>query len=113
MPDNLRNESAIKHMLEYCLEIERTLSEISCDREKYDESSTHRNALALCVLQIGELVGVLTDDFKEEHPEMPWKDIKQMRNVVAHRYGAFDFDILWETVTNDIPTLKAFCEELV
>lgn len=113
MPDNMRNESAIKHMLEYCVEIERTLSEISYDREKYDQSSTHRNALALCVLQIGELVGVLTDDFKDEHPEMPWKDIKQMRNVVAHRYGAFDFDILWETVTSDIPTLKAFCEEIV
>ena len=64
MPDSLRNESAIKHMLEYCVEIERTLSEISYDREKYDQSSTHRNALALCVLQIGELVGVLTDDFK-------------------------------------------------
>lgn len=52
MPDNMRNESAIKHMLEYCVEIERTLSEISYDREKYDQSITHRNALALCVLQI-------------------------------------------------------------
>lgn len=113
MPDSLRDESAIKHMYEYCVEIERTLSEISYDREKYDQSSTHRNALALCVLQIGELVGVLTDDFKDNHSEMPWKDIKQMRNVVAHRYGAFDFDILWETVTDDIPVLKEFCERII
>lgn len=75
--------------------------------------AVHIEILALCVLQIGELVGVLTDEFKEEHSEMPWKDIKQMRNVVAHRYGAFDFDILWETVTDDIPTLKEFCEKLV
>ena len=113
MPDSLRDESAIKHMYEYCVEIERTLAEISCDREKYDQSSTHRNALALCVLQIGELVGVLTDEFKEEHSEIPWKDIRQMRNVVAHKYGSFDFDVLWETVTSDIPELKAFCEGIL
>ena len=47
------------------------------------------------------------------HTEMLWKDIKQMRNVVAHRYGAFDFDILWETVTDDIPVLKEFCERII
>lgn len=38
MPDSLRDESAIKHMYEYCVEIERTLSEISYDREKYDQN---------------------------------------------------------------------------
>lgn len=110
MPDNIRDNSALKHIFAYCEEIERTLAEIDYDRQKFNQSSTHRNALALCVLQIGELVGVLTDEFKQNHSEMPWKDIKQMRNIVAHRYGAFDFDILWEVVTGDVPELKKFCE---
>lgn len=111
MPDNMRDTSVLKHILEYCSEIERTLSEIETDRKKYDESSIHRNALALCVLQIGELVGILSDEYKEQNTEMPWKDIRQMRNIVAHRYGSFDFDILWETATEDIPNLKSFCEK--
>ena len=97
-------------MLDYCLEIDRWLQEISNEREKFDASSSHRIALALCVLQIGELVGILSDDFKTAYPEMPWKDIKQMRNIVAHKYGSFDFDILWEVVSEDIPELSAFCE---
>lgn len=37
--------------------------------------------------------------------------IKQMRNMVAHRYGSFDYDILWEVVVDDIPALAAFCLE--
>ena len=106
-----RDSSALQHMLNYCLEIERTLGEISSERNRFNASSTHRNALALCVLQIGELVGVLSDDFKAEYTEMPWKDMKQMRNIVAHKYGTFDFDILWEVVSEDIPELKKFCEK--
>lgn len=96
-----RDKSAIKHMLSYCTEIKRTLSEIEFDRERYDNSSTHRNALALCVLQIGELVGILSDDFKEKNFQIPWRAIKQMRNMVAHRYGSFDYDILWEVVIDE------------
>ena len=44
------------------------------------------------------VVGILSDDFKTAYPEMPWKDIKQMHNIVAHKYGSFDFDVLWEVV---------------
>lgn len=113
MLDSTRDASVLKHMLDYCVEIERTLGEISFQRESFDKSSTHRNALALCVLQIGELVGILSDDFKKANAEIPWKDIKQMRNIVAHKYGSFDFDILWEVVSEDIPELKEFCKTIL
>lgn len=33
-----------------------------------------------------------------------------MRNIAAYKYGSFDFDILWEVVSEDIPELSAFCE---
>lgn len=66
-----RDLSAIDHIRSYCKEVNRTLSEIGHEREKFNESSTHRNALALCVLQIGELVGILTETFKEGNPEIP------------------------------------------
>lgn len=72
---------------------------------------TYRNAVALCVLQIGELVSVLSDDFKAEHSQIPWRDIKAMRNIVAHHYGSIDTEILWNTTLEDIPALEAFCLE--
>lgn len=37
--------------------------------------------------------------------------MKAVRNMVAHGYGKMDRRIIWETVTTDVPALKAFCEE--
>lgn len=103
--------SIIKHIEKYCIEITNELSEISFSKEDFLKSSVYRNSLALCVLQIGELVGLLSDEYKKTHDAIDWRNIKAMRNIVAHKYGTFDFDVLWETVTENIPELKAFCEK--
>lgn len=63
--------------------------------------------------QIGELVTVLSDEFKEEYKEIPWRDIKAMRNIVAHRYGTVDKEMLWNTVHEDVPELKGFCKTVL
>ena len=109
MNSEKRDRSILLHISDYCLEIEETMADISNSKAKYDESRIHRNALAMCVLQIGELVSVLSDDFKDAYTEIPWRDIKAMRNIVAHHYGNFDFNALWEVAQDDIPALKDFC----
>jgi uncharacterized protein with HEPN domain len=43
---------------------------------------------------------------------MPWKDIKAMRNIAAHNYGEIDLEVLWETVSTDVPILKEYCEKI-
>ena len=105
-----RDNSVIEHIKGYCEEIEKELKEIDNDKEKFLNSSVYKNSLALCVLQIGELVGLLSEEYKLSNQEMDWRNIKGMRNVVAHKYGSFDFDVLWETVTEDIPKLYEFCK---
>lgn len=67
----------------------------------------------MCILQIGELVGRLSDEFKTVNSKMPWREIKAMRNIAAHNYGEIDIDILWETALYDIPSLKSYCENLI
>ncbi|MBQ6715202.1 MAG: DUF86 domain-containing protein [Clostridia bacterium] len=49
----------------------------------------------MCILQIGELVNRLSDDFKSNNAHIPWNKIRCMRNYVAHEYGSIDFDIIW------------------
>jgi uncharacterized protein with HEPN domain len=44
---------------------------------------------------------------------MPWQDIKRMRNIAAHRYGSFDAEVLWDTIVNDIPSLRDYCLEII
>ncbi len=74
--------------------------------------SYYYNAVSMAELQIGELTGHLSDEFKEKHnTEIPWKDMRAMRNRFAHEYIGMDKSFVWEVVVNDIPVLKAFCEK--
>jgi uncharacterized protein with HEPN domain len=69
--------------------------------------------VALCILQIGELVGKLTDDFRAQHAAIPWRQIKAMRNIVAHSYGSVDPETTWEIITSDIPELTRYCQVIL
>lgn len=111
MPATNRNRDIIEHILRYCNQIETAHADFGKSKERFIESTTYQNAVSMCILQIGELVNRLTDDFKAEHSNIPWHKIRGMRNFVAHEYGSIDFDIVWYTATNSIVDLKIFCED--
>jgi uncharacterized protein with HEPN domain len=62
---------------------------------------------------IGEAVKRLPDDLRAAHPDIPWKDITGMRDVISHAYFALDLDILWAGITEDIPVLLERVEEMI
>ena len=55
---------------------------------------------------IGEAVGKVTDDLRENYPEIPWKKIRGMRNILVHDYFGIDFDIVWNVIEIELPDLK-------
>lgn len=67
----------------------------------------------MCVVQIGELVSQLSDEVKSQNKAIPWRIIKDTRNFYVHAYGAIDISSVWDTLENDIPTLKAACENIL
>jgi uncharacterized protein with HEPN domain len=54
---------------------------------------------------IGEAVGKLPTELKDQSPDIPWQDIKDFRNLLAHEYFGVDLEIVWNTVRNDLPML--------
>ena len=108
-----RDMIVLKKIIQYSDEIEATLSRFSLTQQTFAEDFIARNAISMCILQIGELVNKLTDEFKAVNNEMPWHEIKAMRNIAAHNYGEIDIDILWETATDDIPLLKEYCQRFI
>ena len=58
------------------------------------------------LIQLGEMERRMTKEYKESHPEVPWKEINGLRNVVVHNYDGIDYLSVWETLEEDIPSLE-------
>lgn len=67
----------------------------------------------MCIIQIGELVGRLSEEFIESHGDIPWYAIKAMRNLHAHDYENVDLEIVWNSLTEEIPDLKIKLEAML
>ncbi|MBQ9025241.1 MAG: DUF86 domain-containing protein [Methanobrevibacter sp.] len=67
----------------------------------------------MCIVQIGEYVGRISDEFKQQYGDIPWNQIKGMRNFAAHQYDHFEFAVLWHTLTEEIPELKEMLIQLI
>ncbi len=85
-----RNVDLLMHIVDYCNEIKNTIKRFGNDYGTFSNDNVYQNAVALCVLQIGELTTHFTEDFKNTYDKMPWNQIKALRNVVAHNYGKID-----------------------
>jgi uncharacterized protein with HEPN domain len=62
---------------------------------------------------IGEAARHVPEDFIKTNPQVPWKEMVSMRNKVLHEYFGIDIDILWETITQDLPKLKITIQKLL
>jgi len=64
-----------------------------------------------------EILGVaargVSEALQQRHPEVPWRAIVGMRNVLSHRYFGIDVDAVWTTVERDLPQLKAMLEAIL
>jgi uncharacterized protein with HEPN domain len=58
------------------------------------------------IAMIGEALVGTSVEFREAHPEIPWKEIIGTRNVLVHDYGNIDLQRVWDTVNTDLVALK-------
>ncbi|MCD8335791.1 MAG: DUF86 domain-containing protein [Lachnospiraceae bacterium] len=102
----------LEHIRNYCSDIQNTVERFGNDKTIFESDRDFRNSICMSLLQIGELTGHLSDEFKEKTREqIYWPAIKGMRNIFAHNYGAVDIDRVWDTISNDITQLASFCNE--
>ena len=104
----------LSHIRDYCVEIQNTIKRYGKDFTVFDADHDYQRSISFSIMQIGELSGGLSDEFrKETSGRIQWGPIKAMRNLFAHNYGHMDRDIIWETATTDIPVLRDFCNEYI
>jgi uncharacterized protein with HEPN domain len=65
------------------------------------------------LIVIGEAAGRVPDDVALAHPEIPWKDMRDMRNLVIHEYFGVSDKILWDTLQRDLTPLLLLLKPLL
>jgi len=84
----------------------KTLATFSADRMA-------RAATERALMIVGEAAGRVSQAFRESHPEIPWRRIVGLRNVLAHEYGQVVVERIWALVEDDLPRLAAALERLL
>jgi uncharacterized protein with HEPN domain len=75
----------------------------------FDEFARHRmpfDAIIRRLMVVGEAASQIPLEQRSRFPEVDWKKIVGLRNVVVHQYAGIDDDIIWDVVQNHIPVLR-------
>lgn len=62
---------------------------------------------------IGEAVKNLSEDFRNQYPQIPFKQVAGMRDKLIHDYFGIDYEILWKTIKDKLPQFKSEIEKLI
>ena len=84
-------------------------------RKKEDLLSERRlQDLVVRRLQIiGEAANRIPESVQNDHLEIPWQEIKGLRNVIIHDYAEIDFELIWIVIKKDLPELKANAKKIM
>jgi uncharacterized protein with HEPN domain len=81
--------------------------------EEFAADGRTRDAVVRNLMTMGESVRWIPDVVLSRHPEVPWRTLRGMRNVVVHEYFGIDDGILWQTVRGDLPPLAPLLEDVL
>jgi len=84
--------------------------------DAFSESPRDQDAVIRNIEIIGEAAAKVhqhAPEFVAAHPELPWVEMRSMRNKVIHDYFNVDLGVVWGTVKNDLPRLRRQVEALL
>lgn len=81
--------------------------------EDYLKDEVLKRATTRSIEIIGEASKNLSDDFKNKHSDIEWKEITGMRNKIIHFYFGIKWNVVWSVIQNEVLPLKLKIEEVV
>jgi uncharacterized protein with HEPN domain len=101
------------YLLDILLAAESALSYVrGLNFESFVETEIVQHAVLHCLTILGEAAGRITDASAAEVPDLPWRKMKNLRNVIVHEYEGVNMPIIWDVVTMELPRVVAALDGL-
>ncbi|MBC8486617.1 MAG: DUF86 domain-containing protein [Bacteroidetes bacterium] len=104
MHDKPGDRARMLHIIDAIQEIEFYNS--NANFEKFKKTSIIRFASIKQLEIIGEATNRISDEIKTLYPNIQWRRIVGLRNILIHEYFGVDAKVVWDIIQNDIPILK-------
>ena len=101
----------LAQLLDFIREARQLVAGSAFDKILHDQVT--RRAFERVMELVGEAVKRLPGDLKEEAPEIPWKKISGMRDVICHGYEDVQHEVLWDAVQLQFPELEKTVHRLL
>lgn len=100
-----KNIQIVEKIANEMLLAERFMGDKNVEAFLIDDQVEH--AVCMCVVNIGELVKNLDDEFRAMHRSIPWRELAGFRDIAAHRYQTLRMEDVYTTVHVDFPEIRS------
>lgn len=74
--------------------------------EAFLEDEILKRAVAMSIINVGELIKNITDETRKEYPLIPWREAAGMRDIAAHKYQTLRMEDVYNTMKTDMQQLR-------
>lgn len=104
-------QNRVRDVLTAIVEIREFTNGITFEQFQADRKTI--SAVLYNLAMIGEAVRIIPPDLEASHPEIPWNDMRGMRNIVIHEYFQVNLSIIWQTIQEDLVSLEFSLRQLL
>ena len=94
----------LQHMFDAINEI------LSFIKGKEQKELDENRMLSLAIVKLLEIIGEaskkLSKSFKDNHPNIPWRKMTGLRDIIIHHYYELDDDIIWNVIQDELPRIE-------
>ena len=102
-----------ERLLDIVEAIERIEKYAAQGRQVFDREELIQTWIVHHLQIIGEASRQISEEVQQRCPEIPWRKVAGMRNILVHQYFGIDKNIVWQVVKNELPELKQHIQSLL
>jgi uncharacterized protein with HEPN domain len=102
--------SYLEHILLSIMKIKEFTKDLS--KADFDSNELVQDAVIRNIEIIGEATKKISQELKSKFKEIPWREMSGMRDKLVHDYMGTDVEVVWKTVTDDIPLIETLINKI-